>query len=188
GRCKELLIPGVKVVLAKSDNPNRKTRYDLVTVEKNGLGLINIDSQAPNKIIHQWLSEQDFDLIKPEYTYGQSRIDFYMERSGKRYLLEVKGCTLEREGIGYFPDAPTQRGVKHIHELIKAQKEGINAGIAFVIQMPLVCEVRPNVETHPAFGEALAEAEAAGVKIITVGCDVRPASLIIDYTRIHGSF
>ena len=188
GRCKELLLPGVDVVLSEADNPNRKTRYDLIAVEKAGLGLINIDSQAPNQVMAEWLATQDFDYIKPEYTYGASRIDFYMERQGQKYLLEVKGCTLERDGIGFFPDAPTERGVKHIHELIKAKKEGYWAGIAFVVQMPKVSEVRPNIETHPAFGEAMEQARTAGVQILTLGCTIKPDSLTVDKKRINGSF
>lgn len=188
GRCKELLLPGVDVVLSEADNPNRKTRYDLIAVEKAGLGLINIDSQAPNKVMAEWLATQGFDYIKPEYTYGASRIDFYMERQGQKYLLEVKGCTLERDGIGFFPDAPTERGVKHIHELIKAKKEGYWAGIAFVVQMPKVSEVRPNIETHPAFGEAMEQARAVGVQILTLGCTIKPDSLTVDKKRINGSF
>ena len=188
GRCKELLLPGVDVVLSEADNPNRKTRYDLIAVEKAGLGLINIDSQAPNKVMAEWLATQGFDYIKPEYTYGASRIDFYMERQGQKHLLEVKGCTLERDGIGFFPDAPTERGVKHIHELIKAKKEGYWAGIAFVVQMPKVSEVRPNIETHPAFGEAIEQARAAGVQILTLGCTIKPDSLTVDKKRINGSF
>ena len=188
GRCKELLLPNVDVVLSEADNPNRKTRYDLIAVEKAGLGLINIDSQAPNKVMAEWLATQGFDYIKPEYTYGASRIDFYMERQGQKYLLEVKGCTLERDGIGFFPDAPTERGVKHIHELIKAKKEGYWAGIAFVVQMPKVSEVRPNIETHPAFGEAMEQARAVGVQILTLGCTIKPDSLTVDKKRINGSF
>ncbi len=188
GRCKELLLPNVDVVLSEADNPNRKTSYDLIAVEKAGLGLINIDSQAPNKVMAEWLATQSFDYIKPEYTYGASRIDFYMERQGQKYLLEVKGCTLEREGIGFFPDAPTERGVKHIHELIKAKQEGYWAGIAFVVQMPKVKEVRPNIETHPAFGEAMEQARAAGVQVITIGCSIKPDTLIVDKKRIKGSF
>ena len=188
GRCKELLLPGVDVVLSEADNPNRKTRYDLIAVEKAGLGLINIDSQAPNKVMAEWLATQGFDYIKPEYTYGASRIDFYMEWQGQKDLLEVKGCTLERDGIGFFPDAPTERGVKHIHELIKAKKEGYWAGIAFVVQMPKVSEVRPNIETHPAFGEAMEQARTAGVQILTLGCTIKPDSLTVDKKRISGSF
>ena len=186
GRCKELLLPGVEVVLAEATNPDRKTKYDLIAVEKAGLGLINIDSQAPNKIAAEWLAAKNFDYIKPEYTYGTSRIDFYMERQGTKFLLEVKGCTLERDGIGFFPDAPTQRGIKHIRELIQAQQEGYIAGIAFVIQMPKVKEVRPNIETHPAFGEAWEQAKAAGVRIIFLGCHVEPQSMTLDYDRLQG--
>ncbi len=188
GRCRELLLPRVKVILSMADNPNRKTRYDLIAVEKAGLGLVNIDSQAPNKILQEWLAGQGFDYIKPEYKYGDSRIDFYMERQGQKYLLEVKGCTLELDGVGYFPDAPTERGVKHIHELIKARQEGYWCGLAFVIQMPKVKEVRPNMETHPAFGEALEQAKAAGVKILMIGCDVQPDSLTVDEERIDAQW
>ncbi|WP_294518898.1 DNA/RNA nuclease SfsA [uncultured Anaerovibrio sp.] len=186
GRCKELLLPGVEVVLEEATNPDRKTKYDLIAVEKAGLGLINIDSQAPNKIAAEWLAAKNFDYIKPEYTYGTSRIDFYMERQGTKFLLEVKGCTLERDGIGFFPDAPTQRGIKHIRELIQAQQEGYIAGIAFVIQMPKVKEVRPNIETHPAFGEAWEQAKASGVRIIFLGCHVEPQSMTLDYDRLQG--
>ena len=188
GRCRELLLPRVKVILSMADNPNRKTRYDLIAVEKAGLGLVNIDSQAPNKILQEWLAGQGFDYIKPEYKYGDSRIDFYMERQGQKYLLEVKGCTLEIDGVGYFPDAPTERGVKHIHELIKARQGGYWCGLAFVIQMPKVKEVRPNIATHPAFGEALEQAKAAGVKIITLGCVVQPGALTVDDGRISADW
>lgn len=185
GRCRELLLPGSRVILNHSDNPNRKTAYDLVAVYKESLGLVNIDSQAPNQVMKEWLSSQGFDVIHPEYTYGNSRIDFYMERMKaaqntlERYLLEVKGCTLEKEGIGYFPDAPTLRGVKHLHELIKAAGEGYRAMLAFVISMPKVTKVLPNVETHPEFGEALAEAKAAGVQILELPCKVTENGLEI---------
>jgi sugar fermentation stimulation protein A len=146
--------------------------------------LFNIDSQAPNKAVKEWLLKQDYDLIHPEYTYGDSRIDFYMEKrlpdgETKRYLMEVKGCTLEFDGIGYFPDAPTERGVKHIHELIKAKKEGFEAALAYVIQMDGVTEVRPNTDTHPEFGEAIEEAKKAGVEIIFLPCHVEPDSMEI---------
>ncbi len=132
GRCAELLMPGVKVLLEKSDNPNRKTLYDLVAVYKEGIGLINMDSQAPNKVVGEWLRNQNDRLklfhnityIKPEYTYGKSRIDFYLEYNDKKVLMEVKGVTLERNKIGYFPDAPTIRGVKHLNELAAAVKNG----------------------------------------------------------------
>ena len=146
---------------------------------------MNIDSQAPNQVMKEWLSSQGFDVIHPEYTYGNSRMDFYMERrkaaqnTSDRYLLEVKGCTLEKEGIGYFPDAPTLRGVKHLHELIKAAGEGYRAMLAFVISMPKVTKVLPNVETHPEFGEALEEAKAAGVQILELPCKVTEDGLEI---------
>ena len=179
GRCKELLLPGVPVVLAKADNPNRKTKFDLIAVKKKRLGWVNIDSQATNKVVLEWLKAQDFNHIQPEYAYGDSRIDFFMEKGTRKYLLEVKGCTLEIDGIGYFPDAPTERGVKHIHELIRAKKQGYWCGIAFVIQMNGICEVRPNVKTHPEFGEALAEATKAGVHVLHLPCEVKENSLRI---------
>ena len=179
GRCKELLLPGVRVILELADKPARKTKYDLIAVYKEGFGLINMDSQAPNRVVGEWLQRQDYDYVKPEYKYGSSRIDFYMERQGEKYLLEVKGCTLEQEGIGYFPDAPTERGIKHLNELAKARGEGYRCAIAYVIQMEGVTEVRPNITTHPAYGEAIAAAEAAGVKVLFLCCQVREDSLSI---------
>ena len=158
GRCKELLLPGTAVRLEVSDNPKRNTKYDLVAVHTQGLGWVNMDSQAPNKVVGEWLAKQGYDYIKPEFTYGKSRIDFYMEKGEQKYLLEVKGCTLEVDGIGYFPDAPTERGVKHLHELAQAQQKGYQCAVAFVIQMEGITEVRPNVSTQPEFGTALAEA------------------------------
>ena len=136
GRCKELLLPGADVRLEVSDNPARKTKYDLVAVRKEGLGWVNIDSQAPNKVVKEWLETQGFDAIHPEFSYEKSRIDFAMEKAGQLYLLEVKGCTLEVNGIGYFPDAPTERGVKHLQELTQAQQAGVRCGVTFVIQSP----------------------------------------------------
>ena len=184
GRCKELLLTNSRVILSEADNPARKTRYDIIAVEKTGLGLVNIDSQAPNKVMAEWLAGQDYDFVQPEYTYCNSRIDFYMERGKQKYLLEVKGCTLERDGIGYFPDAPTERGVKHLHELIRARRGGYWCGVAFVIQMPKIKEVRPNVETHPAFGVAWQEAVAAGVRIWFLGCEVKEDELTVDRERL----
>ena len=172
GRCRELLLPGADVVLSHCGNPSRKTAYDLVAVYKPGIGLVNIDSQAPNQVVKEWLQKQDFDLVRSEYRYGDSRIDFYMENGNRKYLMEVKGCTLERDGIGYFPDAPTDRGVKHLHELAKAVSEGYQAYLAFVIQMEGITEVLPNVEMHPEFGAALKEAEEAGVKVLYIPCRV----------------
>ena len=173
GRCRELLIPGCDIWLTAPDTPGRKTKYDLVAVRKSNGLIINIDSQAPNKVMLEWLKRQGYDRIIPEYTYGDSRIDFCLEKNGKRILMEVKGCTLERDGTGYFPDAPTERGIKHIHELIKAKRDGYGAVLAFVIQMNGINEVRPNTETHPEFGQAWNEAAAAGVEILFFTCDVR---------------
>ena len=172
GRCKELLIKGVTVILEESDNESRKTKYDLIAVYKENFGLINIDSQAPNKVAKEWLESKDYTYIKPEYTYGNSRIDFYMEKDDRKYLMEVKGCTLERDGIGYFPDAPTERGVKHIYELITAKEDGYEVSLAFVIQMEGVNEVLPNIETHPEFGVAIDDAKKAGVNIVFIKCRV----------------
>ncbi len=179
GRCKELLVPGAEVWLTAPDSTGRKTKYDLVAVRKGSGMLFNIDSQAPNAAVKEWLMPQGFDEIIPEYTFGDSRVDFYMRKGDARYLLEVKGCTLEIGGVGYFPDAPTERGVKHLHELIKAKKEGYHAALAFVIQTEGVYEVRPNLQTHPAFGAALAAAESAGVQILHLPCAVTPDRLEI---------
>ena len=179
GRCKELLIPGCEVWLTAPGTPDRKTKYDLVAVRKSTGVLSNIDSQAPNKVVKEWLAKQDYTKVIPEYTYGDSRIDFYMERGDSKYLMEVKGCTLEIDGMGYFPDAPTERGVKHIRELIKARKDGYNAALAYVIQMDGVTEVQPNREMHPEFGTAMDEARGNGVDIIFLCCHVEPDSLEI---------
>lgn len=181
GRCKELLLPDSEVILEVSDNPTRKTKYDLIAVYKEGLGLVNIDSQAPNKVALEWLKTQNFDHIKPEYTIGSSRIDFYMEKGNEKFLLEVKGCTLEIDGIGYFPDAPTERGVKHLRELAARQKEGYNCAVAFVIQMEGITEVRPNLITHPQFGTALEEARSVGVKILFLPCCVTEKELFVKH-------
>lgn len=179
GRCKELLITGCEVFLTEPGSPGRKTRYDLVAVRKNTGILFNIDSQAPNKVVKEWLRTQDFDKVIPEYTYGNSRIDFYMERGDEHYLMEVKGCTLEVDGIGYFPDAPTERGVKHLRELAAAAQKGCKAILTFVIQMEGVSEVRPNIEMHPEFGTAFEEAKASGVDILFLKCRVETDSLMI---------
>ena len=179
GRCRELLVPGAEVWLAKSDNPARKTKYDLIAVRKSSGVLFNIDSQAPNAAAGEWLTRQGFDRIIPEYPFGQSRIDFYMERGGEKYLLEVKGCTLEREGIGYFPDAPTERGTKHLKELAGAAAQGYHAAVAFVMQAEGMKLVLPNRETDPAFAAALEAAKQAGVQILYLPCRVEPDKLEI---------
>ena len=175
GRCRELLLPGAEVFLSVSGNPARKTAYDLIAVRKtNGL-LVNIDSQAPNIVAREWLETQDYDVIRPEYRYGQSRLDFMMERGNERFLMEVKGCTLERDGIGYFPDAPTARGVKHLHELTNAA--GCRRMLMFVIQMEGITEVRGNRETDPDFCRALEDAKNAGVEVIFLPCRAKPDGL-----------
>lgn len=179
GRCRELLIPGVTVYLEKSDNPSRKTLYDLVGVDK-GDTYINMDSQAPNKMAHEWLQKQGWSYIKPEAGYGNSRLDFYMEEGERRAYMEVKGVTLEEDGVARFPDAPTERGIKHMRELIRAVEEGYEAYILFVIQMKGVHSFEPNQRTHPQFGETLRMAAAAGVKILAYDCVGRPGEILID--------
>lgn len=179
GRCRELLLPGCEVWLTAPGTPGRKTKYDLIAVRKNTGVLFNIDSQAPNRAVREWLGRQDFTKVVQEYTYGDSRIDFYMERGDQRYLMEVKGCTLEVDGIGYFPDAPTERGVRHIRELIRAKADGYRAILAFVIQMEGVSEVRANTGTDPEFGAAMDQARAEGVEIVYYLCHVKPDGLEI---------
>lgn len=172
GRCKEFLIPGSQVILSQSDNTARKTKYDLIAVYKQGLGLVNIDSQALNQVVKEWLLSQNYDKVQPEYKFGNSRLDFYLEKDDRKILMEVKGCTLEIDGIGYFPDAPTERGTKHLRELTNAVLEGYECYVVFVIQMPKVTEVRPNAATDPLFAKALGEAKAAGVNVMCLQCVV----------------
>ena len=179
GRLRELLVPGSEVWLTRSGNPERKTKHDLIAVRKQNGMLFNIDSQAANAVTLEWLRQQDWDEIRPEYTYGASRVDFFMRKGANRYLMEVKGCTLERNGIGFFPDAPTERGAKHIRELIRAASEGYRASLAFVIQMDGVSEVRPNRETDPAFADALEEAVRGRVTVRFLTCHVEPDTLIV---------
>lgn len=182
GRCRELLVPGARVWLVKSDNPSRKTAYDLVAVEK-GDRLINMDSQAPNAVFGEWAQAGCFvpglTLLKPEYKHGDSRFDFYWEAGDRKGFVEVKGVTLEQNGAVYFPDAPTQRGIKHLHGLIDCLDEGYEAAVCFVIQMEQAYFFSPNDETHPAFGEALRQAHAAGVRVLALSCSVTPDSLSI---------
>lgn len=192
GRCKELLVPGCTVYLEKSGNLERKTAYDLVAAEKplerGGTRLINMDSQAPNKLFQEWAEAGRFrpglTLLRPETTFENSRFDFYWEAAGdkeppRRGFVEVKGCTLERDGWTFFPDAPTERGVKHLRELIRARERGYEAAACFVIQMAGVKGFSPNDATHPAFGAALREAHAAGVEILARECAVRPGEVYI---------
>ena len=175
GRCRELLLPGAEVWLSGSENPARKTAWDLIAVRKEGGLLVNIDSQAPNAVAREWLETQNLDVIRPEYVYGQSRLDFMMERGNERFLMEVKGCTLERDGIGYFPDAPTERGARHLRELANAA--GYQSILLFVIQMDGIDEVRGNRETDPAFCEALENAKKAGVRVLFLPCHAEPGEL-----------
>lgn len=185
GRCRELLIRGADVFLEPAQNELRKTKFSLVAVKK-GSRLINMDSQAPNKAVFEALKQgwifDGITLVKPEYTYGKSRFDFYVEADGEKWLVEVKGVTLERDGAVYFPDAPTERGVKHVNELSAASARGLSACVIFVIQMKDVEFFAPNDQTHPQFGEALRSAERAGVKVMAYDCQVTEDSMTIGRT------
>lgn len=183
GRLRELLLPGAAVYLAHGDAPGRKTAWDLVAVEHEGQ-IINIDSQAPNRVFGEFLQRGGFHHgmmhFRPEVTYGDSRFDFCLEYGAEMQFVEVKGVTLLRDGQAFFPDAPTERGVKHIRGLMRAVQEGHKAAIVFVIQMKKAEALRPNEETQPAFGAALREAAAAGVQICAYDCVVTPDTLEID--------
>lgn len=182
GRCRELLTSGARVFVQQTDNPDRKTKYDLAAVYKGDM-LINIDSQAPNKVFGEWLQNggyfADVTTIKPECKFGESRLDFYFEYSGKCAFAEVKGVTLERDGVFLFPDAPTERGVKHIKELCKCVKEGYDAYAVFVIQADRAEYFTPNRETHPEFANELEYAAKHGVKILCLCCTVTQEFLAI---------
>ena len=180
GRCRELLVPGAEVWLEKSGNPGRKTAWDLIAVQK-GEHLINMDAQAPNKVFAEWAPQWEPDLInlRSEVTYGQSRLDFCLETPQGLHYVEVKGVTLEENGHTRFPDAPTERGIKHLQELMRAVAEGHRASAVFVIQMEDVIDFAPNDDTHPAFGAALREAAKAGVQVLAVNCRVTTDSLEI---------
>lgn len=183
GRCRELFLPGARVYLQESDRPGRKTRFDLVGVEKQGR-IVNVDSQIPNRAVEEWLRKgnlfQEISLLKPEARYANSRFDLYLEADGERAFMEIKGVTLEEEGVARFPDAPTQRGVKHIQELIACKKEGYGAYMVFVVQMKGVLRLEPNDKTHPEFGQALREAARAGVRILAYDCLVTRDSICLD--------
>ena len=188
GRCRELLIPGATVYLAAAENPARKTPYDLIAVDKclpDGRTMtVNMDSQAPNAIAAEWLPVSglfpETATIRREVTHGDSRFDFCIQTSDTTAYLEVKGCTLEQDGVALFPDAPTERGVKHIRELTALAREGCPAYILFIIQMKGTHTFRPNDATHKAFGDALREANAAGVHILAVDCRVIPGTVTVD--------
>jgi len=180
GRCKELLVPNAKIFVQESAGGNRKTKYDLISVYK-GRRLVNIDSQVPNKVFYEWVLEskffQDITLVKPEAVYKNSRFDYYIETSRSKIFVEVKGVTLEENGLAMFPDAPTERGVRHIYELMESIKEGYEAWIVFIIQMKDVIFFTPNVKTHKAFGTALEEAQKCGVNIIALDSIVTKNSI-----------
>lgn len=184
GRCRELLVPGARVFLSASDSPGRSTSHDLVAVMKGDL-LVNMDSQAPNPVAAEGLrlipGFEDVTEIRREFSYGDSRIDIMAIAPGRRILVEVKGVTLEEDGVCMFPDAPTERGRKHIRELMRAADDGWEACILFVVQMEGMERFEPNRATDPAFAEALSEAAAAGVRIIAYGCDVAPDSMTLSY-------
>ena len=186
GRCRELLIKGNRVYLSVSDNPDRKTKYDLIAVEKktNPPLLVNMDSQIPNDAAGEWLKKgklfSENALIRREVTYGKSRFDFYIEDDSRKAFLEVKGVTLENDGVVSFPDAPTERGVKHLNELINCVEDGYEAYILFVVQMKGIRYFTPNAENDRAFAEALKRAHESGVKIIAVDSVVTPDSMTID--------
>ncbi len=184
GRCRELLKEQAQVYLEKSDNPNRSTAYDLVAVRKDGR-MVNMDSGAPNKVVEEWLRAgglfQDISLVRPETVFGNSRFDFYVESaSGTKAFIEVKGVTLENDQVAAFPDAPSERAVKHVEELIEAHKQGYDAYLIFVVQMKDVKYVEPNRKTQPAFGEAIQNARNAGVRLLAYDCIVDEDSLRID--------
>ncbi len=180
GRCRELLTDRAEVFLSVSSNPQRKTKYDLVAVRK-GKKLINMDSQIPNDVAEEYLKKGNLfsenAAIRREVTYGKSRFDFYIEDENEKIFLEVKGVTLENDGIAMFPDAPTERGIKHINELVSLASQGYKAYILFVIQMEDVFLFKPNDVTHKAFGDALREAKKSGVNIIAMNCKVTENSI-----------
>lgn len=182
GRCAELLKPGASVYVQESDNPERKTKWDLIGVEK-GERMVNMDSQIPNQVVREWIEAgnlcKDVCLIRPETTYGNSRFDLYIETKDRRIFIEVKGVTLEEDGVARFPDAPSERAVKHLDELGKAVKEGYEAYVFFVIQMKGIRYFTPNIDTHPEFGAALKRAKAAGVRILAYDCRVTADSICI---------
>lgn len=188
GRCKELLIKGAKVYAEKTENLNRKTQYDLISVVKNR-EIINMDSQAPNKVFGEWVKEGGFfeniAFMKPECKYKNSRFDFYIE-TNKKIFIEIKGVTLEENGVVMFPDAPTQRGIKHINELIESTTEGYEAYIFFIIQMEKCSYFTPNYKTHPEFAKMLKEAKNCGVNIRALNCFVSPDELKVnDFVEVR---
>jgi sugar fermentation stimulation protein A len=180
GRCKELLIPGADIFVQEFDSKIRKTKYDLISVYKKSR-LINMDSQVPNKVFGEWVKNssmfENIDLIKTEQKYGNSRFDFYLEADDKKIFVEVKGVTLEEDGIVMFPDAPTQRGLKHLNELSLCVDEGYEAYVVFIVQMKNVRYFTPNLKTHKEFADALHKANQKGVNIMALDCYVKEDSI-----------
>ena len=183
GRCRELLVPGAKVFFQIAENPARKTKYDLIGVVKNQL-MVNMDSQIPNKVVEEWLRADhtlfEDPIIRPEKKYGNSRFDLYVEDGDRKAFIEVKGVTLEVDGVASFPDAPTERGIKHLMELQKCLQDGYEAYVFFVIQMKGIHKMQPNWERHKAFGEALLAAAKAGVRVLAYDCLITEDSIQID--------
>lgn len=179
GRCTCVLYTGLEVSLQRSRDPGRSTPYTLIAVDSSDYGWVNLDSLAPNKLAGEWLAAQGFTSIKPEFRFGQSRIDFYAERGGERWLVEVKGCTQAQDGVGKFPDAPTVRGAKHLRELSGAISGGFRPMIAFVIMLRDVEVVEPNSAIDPQFAEEYSRATAAGVATAFVPCDCTADSVVL---------
>lgn len=189
GRCRELLIPGVQVAVQAQSTLKRKTAFDLIAVYK-GNRLINIDSQVTNPVFAEWVRGgglfQNIQLLRPESRFGSSRFDFYVEADGRKAFVEVKGATLEEDGVVRFPDAPTLRGVRHVQELKDCVKAGYDAYFVFIVQMKDVRYLEPNWDTHPAFGEALKKAQDAGVKVLALDCIVTESSInASDYVEVR---
>ena len=181
GRCRELLVPGVTVWCRRDENPARKTKFDLIAVEK-GARLINMDSQAPNAAVKEWLlggGLGEITDLRAESFYGKSRFDFAFTKQGRPCFLEVKGVTLENDGVCAFPDAPTERGTRHLEELTQAAQEGYGAYVLFVIQMKGVKYLHPNDQTDPRFALALRRTTAAGVAVLAMDCQVTPEEMVI---------
>ncbi len=182
GRCREILTPGARIWVRENSDPHRKTRYDVIAAQKGGR-IINIDASAPNAAVKEWLPEsglfRQISLIRPETTFGNSRFDFYIEGDGRKMFMEVKGATLEERGVVRFPDAPTERGLKHIKELETSLASGFEACVLFVIQMKGVEYFEPNRATHEAFADALYQAHRAGVRVLARDCRITPDSLEI---------
>ena len=188
GRCREILVPGTQVVLEDSCNPSRKTRYDLIAAYKGG-NLINIDSQSPNKAFGEFIAESGIfcgtPAVHPEYSHGDSRFDFYIESEGRRIFVEVKGVTREFDGVCMFPDAPTERGLKHLRGLERCVEEGYEAYLALVVQMKGMHVFVPDYETHPEFGREMERAEEMGVGVLVYDCVVTEDSMYVDSPVPH---